>query len=802
MVKTLAAALLVACLVSVSVGCGGGGGDAGGGGTPGPTALVISTNLLVGGVQGSPYAATLVATGGTAPYSFTQTNAAVPGLTLSSSGAMSGTPTATGTYTLAVTVTDSSVPAKTGSKNLTLTVSPAVAGGLQITTLSLPSGTVGQAYSTVILSSGGTMPYHYSLTATTAPGMSLQSVGVFSGTPATQGSFSITVRVTDSSVPQQQFSKSFPFTVNPVGGGGGSALAITTTSAPSGKVGDAYLASVAATGGIQPYTFAHTSPAIPGLTYNANGSVSGTPQIDGTFVWQVQVTDSAVPPATQSATFSIVIDPLSAADSLAQQTTFTAADAQHLIGRVVWGAAPGTAQSAAQMGITAYVDSLLNTTTDPSIELASANANLGGPIPASIDTPFFPNFNQVAEYWLDIMQRTNNPLQETMAFFWHDLFATSQENLVAENRYWMVWHINMLRAHALGNVKDHVKALGKDWVMLDWLDGIRSTKNAPNENYARELWELFSLGADNGYTQEDIIEAAKVFTGYRLRVFTNTSGGPNHYYIEWDPNRHHVGNKTFFGQTITGKTGVAGMQEYDEVVDVTFANRPVAEFYVKRLWEYFCYANPDQAIIDQLAAQLRASNYEIKPVLRTILLSRAFYSDKSKGSTVEVNGGIIKMPVEFALGFVRTSGLKVPPATLRAALNTGGQLPSFPPNVNGWPSGPLWASADGLISRANLVRDVIVQRTYHSQQGITLDPILPPTGQRTDTAVVDQLAASFGINMTISERQRYIDYLNSDRNSSGVTIADPFNGDNATQVDKKIRGLLYMMAQHPSFHIR
>jgi uncharacterized protein (DUF1800 family) len=519
-------------------------------------------------------------------------------------------------------------------------------------------------------------------------------------------------------------------------------------------------------------------------------------------VWQVEVKDSAVPQAVQSATFNVVVAPLSAAESLAQQTTFTSADAQHLISRVVWGAAPGTAQSASQMGLVAYVDSLLNATTNSQIETAAADANLGGPIPATIDTPFFPNFNQVAEYWLDIMQRTNNPLQESMAFFWHDLFATSQENLVAENRYWMVWHINMLRAHALGNLRDFVKDLGKDWVMLDWLDGIRSTKGAPNENYARELWELFTLGADNGYTQEDILEAAKVFTGYRLRVFTNTTGGPNHYYIEWDSNRHHTGNKTFFGQTITGKTGTAGMQEYDEVVDVTFDNRPVAEFFVKRLWEYLCYSSPDQAIIDQLAAQLRASSYEIKPVLRTILLSRAFYSDKSKGSTVEVNGGIIKMPVEFALGFVRTSGLLVPPSTLRAALNAGGQLPSFPPNVNGWPSGALWASADGLISRANLVRDVIFQRTYQSGLGITLDPILPPAGQRTDSAVVDQLAASFGINMTISERQRYIDYLNSDKNGAGVTIADPFNGDNATQIDKKVRGLLYMMAQHPSFHIR
>jgi len=801
--RTLAAALLVACLVTVAAGCGGGGGDPAGGGGTG-TNLVVTTAALANATVGSPYSSTIVATGGTAPYSFALTSTAVPGLSLSAtSGVLSGTPTLQGSYTVAVQVSDVSSPVKVVSKTFTLTVNAAAVAGVTITTQSLPTATVNQSYSSVILSSGGTPPYSYLLTATTAPGMSLQSVGVLSGTPTVQGNFSMTVRVTDSSFPQQQFTKSFPFVVNPVGGGGGSSLAITTTTAPAGKVGDAYSASIAATGGTQPYTFTQTSAAIPGLTFSANGTLTGTPQIDGTFVWQVQVTDSATPVATQVATFNIVVSPLSATEALSQQTTFASAEAQHLIGRVAWGAAAGQADAAAAMGLVAYVDSLLNVTTDTAIENAAALDQLGSAIPSTIDTPIFPNRNQVAQYWLQIMSRTNNPLQETMAFFWHDLFATSTENLAAENMYWAVWHINMLRRNALGNVRTHVKEVGKDWLMLDWLDGIRSTKTAPNENYARELWELFTLGADNGYTQADIIEAAKCFTGWRLRVFTNTTGGPNHYYIDWDANRHHVGNKTFFGQTITGKTGVAGQQEYDEVVDITFDNRPVAEFMVKRLWEYFCYESPSQEIIDMLAAQLRTANYEIKPVLRTILLSKAFYSDKSKGTAVEVNGGIVKMPLEFAIGFIRSTGLEIPMTTLRGALANAGQLPSSPPNVNGWPTGALWASADGLIARSNIIRDAITNRTYQTGLGITLDPILPPVGQRTDTAVVDRLAASFGINMTITERQRYIDYLNTDQaTTTSLPVSNPFNGNDATQIDKKVRGLLYIMAQHPSFHIR
>lgn len=789
----LSGMLVAMCLSAVMAGCGGGGG---GDLVPtGPTALSINTLSLPAATQNAAYTASVVASGGTAPYTFSVVGNGVAGLALSpTNGVLAGTPTATGSFPITVQVADSGTPPASVTRAFTLTVAPQAAAGLEITTPSLPSATVGAPISAVILATGGTEPYNFSLTTgTTAQGIGLSQIGQLSGTVAVQGNYVVVVRVTDQSFPQKQATRTYSLAVNPVGGGGGGTpLTITTASMPAGQVSSAYTASVAATGGIQPYTYTMTSAAIPGLTFTGT-TLAGTPTLDGSYQFQIQVTDSAVPPTVQVATFTVVINPLSAADALSQHPTFTAAEAAHLLQRVQWGARPGQATSASAMGLVAYVDSLLNATTDPLIE----NQALSERIP----DPQFPTRNQLSEWWLQLMVRTNNPLQETMAFFWHDLFAASSEILQTESYYWMIDHVNMLRANSLGNLRTFVKALSKDWVMLEWLDGIRSTGARPNENFARELWELFTLGADNGYTEADIQQSMRCFTGFqRLTDTTNPNG--NRFYIVFNPNRHDgVNNKTIFGQTVFGKTGAAGVQEYDEVVDITFDHRPVAEFYVKRLWEYFCYENPAQEIIDTLAAQLRAANYEIKPVLRTILLSRAFYSDKSKGSAVEVNGGLMKNPVEYTVGLIRSTGLEIPYATLRSQLNTAGQLPTMPPNVNGWPSGSLWASADGLVSRTNIARDAVWNRTFQNQLGITLDPILPPLGQRTKEAVVDRLAESFGISMTISERNRYLDYLDSDRVNNQV-VANPFNGDDPVQVDKKVRGLVYIMAQHPSFHVR
>ncbi len=261
--------ILSAC---AAIGCGGHAAQVAPPGNP----LSITSTSLPSGVVGTAYSATLAATGGTTPYTWSLTAGTLPaGLSLNSTtGAISGTPTATASATaLTLKLTDSSSPAQSMSVNLTLTIAPVP---LVISTSSLPSGVVGTAYSATLAATGGTTPYTWSLTAGTLPaGLSLNATtGAISGTPtATASATALTFKLTDSSSPAQTMSVNLTLTIAPV------PLAIGTSSLPSGFVGTAYSATLAATGGTTPYTWSLTAGTLPaGLSLNATtGAISGTP---------------------------------------------------------------------------------------------------------------------------------------------------------------------------------------------------------------------------------------------------------------------------------------------------------------------------------------------------------------------------------------------------------------------------------------------------------------------------------------------------------------------------------------------
>ena len=269
-----------------------------------PAALVITTGSLPNGQVGTAYSATLAATGGTSPYTWSLTSGTLPsGLSLNAAtGAIGGTPTASVNATaLTFKVTDSSNPVQTQSASLTLTI----AATLAITTTSLPNGQVGTAYSATLGATGGTTPYTWSLTSGTLPaGLSLSASGVISGTPtASVNATALTFKVTDSSNPVQTQSASLTLTI-------AATLAVTTTSLPNGQVGTAYSATLAATGGTSPYTWSLTSGTLPaGLSLSASGVISGTPtaSVNATAL-TFKVTDSSSPVQTQSATISITVN--------------------------------------------------------------------------------------------------------------------------------------------------------------------------------------------------------------------------------------------------------------------------------------------------------------------------------------------------------------------------------------------------------------------------------------------------------------------------------------------------------------
>jgi subtilisin family serine protease len=260
--------------------------------------LSITTTSLPGGTVGQAYTQGVAASGGKAPYTWSITSGGLPpGLTLNAStGTVSGTPTSGGTFGFTVQTADSGTPARTASKSLSISV----VAQLAITTTSLSGGVVGQAYSQTLAATGGTTPYTWSLSSgSLPPGLSLNaSSGTISGSPTTSGTFTFTAQVTDGT---QTATKALSIVVAPP-----SALSITTASLPQGRVGRAYSATLAASGGTPPYSWSRTTGSLPnGLTLSAGGTISGTPSRRGTFTFTLRVTDSLGAMATKSFTIQI-----------------------------------------------------------------------------------------------------------------------------------------------------------------------------------------------------------------------------------------------------------------------------------------------------------------------------------------------------------------------------------------------------------------------------------------------------------------------------------------------------------------
>jgi hypothetical protein len=269
--------------------------------------VAITTTSLPGGTVSSAYSATLAATGGKTPYSWSLSGGSLPaGLSVSSGGVISGTPTASGTVSFTVRVTDASAPAKTVTANLSIVVAPAVTPPVAITTVSLPGGTVSSAYSATLAATGGKTPYSWSLSGGSLPaGLSVSSGGVISGTPTASGAVSFTVRVTDSSAPAKTATANLSIAVAPAVT---PPVTITTASLPGGTVSSAYSVTLAATGGTTPYSWSLSAGSLPaGLSLSSGGVISGTPTASGTVSFTVRVADSSAPAKTATANLSIAV---------------------------------------------------------------------------------------------------------------------------------------------------------------------------------------------------------------------------------------------------------------------------------------------------------------------------------------------------------------------------------------------------------------------------------------------------------------------------------------------------------------
>jgi uncharacterized protein (DUF1800 family) len=280
-------------------------------------------------------------------------------------------------------------------------------------------------------------------------------------------------------------------------------------------------------------------------------------------------------------------------------------------------------------------------------------------------------------WWFRRMVKTGSPLREKMTLFWHDHFATSIQKV--KQPALMLRQNELFRSHAFGSFKDLTQAILLDPAMMLYLDTQSSRKGKPNENFAREVMELFTLGEGN-YTEQDIREAARAFTGYDLNRFT---GRVTHNDRQWDDSPKNV-----FGKT--------GPFDGEDVINLIFEKPGVATFMAEKIWEFFVYEDPSPQAIEALAETFRNGGYRMEPLLREIFMSQEFYSEAAIHSQ-------IKSPLQFTIQLLKQLEIDNPPAGFPImAQQQLGQVLFMPPNVAGWDWGQAWINTNTLLTRYNL----------------------------------------------------------------------------------------------------
>jgi len=285
-------------------------------------------------------------------------------------------------------------------------------------------------------------------------------------------------------------------------------------------------------------------------------------------------------------------------------------------------------------------------------------------------------------WWLQRMAHGPRPLQEKMVLFWHGHFATSVEKV--RNPYFMWRQNELFRRLGTGNWQTLLTDVGKDPAMLIWLDQAQSRKDHPNENFAREVMELFALG-EGHYTEHDITEGARALTGWSLDLQSEK--------FIYRPFFHDDGEKTFLGRT--------GNFYGDDIIAIIVAQPQAAKFITAKLWNYFAGSMPDEKLNDALAAAFREASNNFKPFLRTLFRSQEFYR-------ADIVRNQVKSPVQWLVGSVRVLECDLPPLLVSwGMLRQLGQDLFAPPNVKGWDGGVTWITTNTLLERYNDAQSLV-----------------------------------------------------------------------------------------------
>lgn len=458
-------------------------------------------------------------------------------------------------------------------------------------------------------------------------------------------------------------------------------------------------------------------------------------------------------------------------------TRSTRALVAHLFRRAGFGLLPDELDHYAALGVQGSVDYLIQfeQVTDPAGTLY--------PVPDLTDyiPQFIPAAQRTAQtnkaagllnaearrmiqtWWVQRMLSTARPLQEKMVLFWHGHFATALSKVSPSL---MLQQNQLFRGLALGNFQMWLTSVNQDPAMLVWLDGWTNRAGKPNENFSRELMELFALGIGN-YTEQDVREGARALTGWTLPAgFLYTPGSISATF-----------KQRFFDSGVKTYLNHSGDLGADDVMTILAAHPATGPFIARKLFEFFAYANPSDAALKPLVDIYYAQNYDIRAMVRSLLLSDIFYSDQAFQQH-------IKSPVEYVVGTVRELNVPVQPQALVGAMTLMGQELFNPPNVGGWPGGTAWVNEGTLVERFNFAGALSALQSG----ALDAQALVNQSGTTGASAFVTYLLTRFlGIGATSSTQGALDEYL-------GPALTPEI-------IQARVRGLLQLVLSTPEYQL-
>ncbi|MEY9092226.1 DUF1800 family protein [Paenibacillus sp. RC84] len=366
---------------------------------------------------------------------------------------------------------------------------------------------------------------------------------------------------------------------------------------------------------------------------------------------------------------------------------WTEKEVLHLLGRASFSATPGEVDRCLKLGREETVRRL---TSGQPLADGAASALVFSEVKADDKPLIVTGVGDQQTYWLYRMVASPTPLVEKMTLFWHGHFASSQYK-VSDIKL-MVRQNDLFRQHALGSFRKLTEEIGQDPAMMLYLDSYTNQKGSPNENYAREMMELFTLGIGN-YTEQDVKEAARSLTGWSYNRKTDI--------VQYQETRHDAGHKVFLGE--------AGYFDSADVVRVVFKQAALPKFLATKLLQYFAAENPPDAWIDRVARNI-AKMPTIGDVLYDLFASDEFYEEAYRLS-------LVKNPAEYVAGTMRTLGLPLT-AVFRASMGLMGMELYAPPDVSGWKGGASWLATSRLIARYQFAEKVAKRVTEDQLQSL------------------------------------------------------------------------------------